>query len=223
MKFTTATLAGVAGIFLAAAPANAAVTVFGDRTTFAASAGSTTTTTFASFGSDTSFGGVPLDVGPFSVQTTGPTASFSGDNIVDVVPLSSFETDVNGTAHLRVFQALGSSFFITLDAPSTAFGADFQSLNDNAYRTALFLDGAQVAGPIVNGSGFFGLTSTTAFSSIEFRGILNDRFGVDNVTVSAPVGAVPEPGTWAMMLFGFGGIGVAMRRRRKPTNVAQLA
>lgn len=29
--------------------------------------------------------------------------------------------------------------------------------------------------------------------------------------------AVPEPSTWAMMLFGMGGIGVAMRRRRKPT------
>lgn len=26
--------------------------------------------------------------------------------------------------------------------------------------------------------------------------------------------AVPEPATWAMMLFGFGGIGIAMRRRR---------
>jgi hypothetical protein len=30
-----------------------------------------------------------------------------------------------------------------------------------------------------------------------------------------PVGSVPEPATWAMMLLGFGGIGVAMRRRRK--------
>jgi hypothetical protein len=28
-------------------------------------------------------------------------------------------------------------------------------------------------------------------------------------------GAVPEPGTWALMLLGFGGIGMAMRRRRK--------
>lgn len=33
--------------------------------------------------------------------------------------------------------------------------------------------------------------------------------------------AVPEPGTWAMMLLGFGAIGVAMRRRRKP--LLQLA
>jgi hypothetical protein len=33
---------------------------------------------------------------------------------------------------------------------------------------------------------------------------------------------VPEPGTWALMLLGFGGIGLAMRRRRRPA-LAQLA
>src|SRR5207253_2572452 len=34
--------------------------------------------------------------------------------------------------------------------------------------------------------------------------------------------AVPEPSTWAMMLLGFGGIGFAMRRRRRPA-LAQIA
>ena len=34
--------------------------------------------------------------------------------------------------------------------------------------------------------------------------------------------AVPEPATWAMMLVGFAGIGMAMRRRRSPA-LAQLA
>jgi len=28
-------------------------------------------------------------------------------------------------------------------------------------------------------------------------------------------GGVPEPSTWAMMLLGFGGIGMAMRRSRR--------
>ena len=42
-----------------------------------------------------------------------------------------------------------------------------------------------------------------------------------NVNVS-PVGAVPEPATWAMMLLGFGAVGFAMRRRQRPA-LAQIA
>ena len=34
---------------------------------------------------------------------------------------------------------------------------------------------------------------------------------------------VPEPGTWAMMLMGFGAAGFAMRRRRRGSGLAQLA
>lgn len=36
------------------------------------------------------------------------------------------------------------------------------------------------------------------------------------------VAAVPEPATWGLMLLGFGGIGLAMRRRRRPA-LAQIA
>jgi hypothetical protein len=35
----------------------------------------------------------------------------------------------------------------------------------------------------------------------------------------SPVGSVPEPATWAMMLLGFGGIGFAMRHRRRTQEV----
>ena len=34
---------------------------------------------------------------------------------------------------------------------------------------------------------------------------------------------VPEPSTWAMMLLGFGAMGFALRRKRKPAALAQLA
>lgn len=35
--------------------------------------------------------------------------------------------------------------------------------------------------------------------------------------------AVPEPGTWAMMLAGFGVIGASLRRRRRGSAIAQMA
>lgn len=41
-------------------------------------------------------------------------------------------------------------------------------------------------------------------------------------TINFLTPAVPEPATWAMMLFGFAGIGMVLRRRGKPV-LAQLA
>jgi hypothetical protein len=38
--------------------------------------------------------------------------------------------------------------------------------------------------------------------------------GPAGAILSPPPGGVPEPATWAMMLFGFGGIGALLRRRR---------
>lgn len=40
--------------------------------------------------------------------------------------------------------------------------------------------------------------------------------------ISGTIRAVPEPATWAMMLMGFAGMGMAMRRRRTPA-LAQIA
>lgn len=45
-----------------------------------------------------------------------------------------------------------------------------------------------------------------------------DRLGTFSV---AAVAAVPEPGTWAMMLIGFGAMGVALRRRRRAQGLLQ--
>ena len=55
---------------------------------------------------------------------------------------------------------------------------------------------------------------------------LDDPTGWSNATLyttGSPPG-VPEPATWAMMLFGFGAAGTALRRsRRRTTEIAQLA
>lgn len=37
--------------------------------------------------------------------------------------------------------------------------------------------------------------------------------------IAFAAGAIPEPATWAMMLLGFGAVGYAMRRRRRPALV----
>ena len=40
-------------------------------------------------------------------------------------------------------------------------------------------------------------------------------FYTDGNPITVTVSAVPEPATWAMMIIGFGGAGVAIRRRRQ--------
>jgi hypothetical protein len=52
--------------------------------------------------------------------------------------------------------------------------------------------------------------------SIDFGGTASQT-GYDNITFgsSTPVTAVPELGTWAMMILGFAGLGGMMHRRRK--------
>lgn len=62
------------------------------------------------------------------------------------------------------------------------------------------------AGNYVLAFGVSNWTDTAYDSGMAFSGI---------TVAGLPVGnAVPEPGTWAMMLLGFGAVGFAMRRRR---------
>ncbi|WP_246450764.1 FxDxF family PEP-CTERM protein [Sphingomonas rhizophila] len=58
-------------------------------------------------------------------------------------------------------------------------------------------------------------------NTIEINGI-SRGLGSYGGQASFTPGAVPEPGTWAMMLLGFGAIGFGLRRRR-PAFQAQLA
>ncbi len=44
----------------------------------------------------------------------------------------------------------------------------------------------------------------------------NGGIQIDNVVLGTPVvSAVPEPGTWAMMILGLGGVGAVLRSRRR--------
>jgi|tagenome__1003787_1003787.scaffolds.fasta_scaffold19808900_1 hypothetical protein len=68
-------------------------------------------------------------------------------------------------------------------------------------------------------SAFFNYTYTATGSSptlLRFDFQQNPAFwGLDDVSVQGPAGAVPEPATWMTMLLGFAGIGAAMRFRRR--------
>lgn len=81
----------------------------------------------------------------------------------------------------------------------------------------------------VGGSNFaenwVGLTfsGTAAYGLFDFNEGLFDAYIIDNVTLGSavpPPGAVPEPGTWLMMVGGLGAAGLGMRRRAKTAAAA---
>jgi hypothetical protein len=58
----------------------------------------------------------------------------------------------------------------------------------------------------------FGIKPQPAFEYVVFN--LEDIGLTNIVRTSIEISCVPEPGTWAMLIVGFGGVGAALRRRR---------
>lgn len=121
----------------------------------------------------------------------------------------------------------------SISSGGTVFGAGFNFrnnvFNDGGYTafvtfgdnsTADYLSTSGPAGE----TGFFGVTSTLGIKTIYvgLSGAPTTAGGavIDNLTIGqAGMGIVPEPATWAMMIFGFGMAGAAMRRRNTSVRV----
>ena len=111
---------------------------------------------------------------------------------------------------------LAGVYALTLDTSST--GIDF---------TSAVLTGP--GGPynlieeFDNGvSEFWNLSSLYLEAGQYTLTINGDNRSTGSLGGTVTINAVPEPGTWAMMLLGFGAAGYAMRRRRAPV-LAQAA
>jgi hypothetical protein len=95
----------------------------------------------------------------------------------------------------------------TASGSTTTFG---RSPDGNVITTEF---GANGLTGTENSTTYIFRTNATTFNNLGFFGI------IDGSTLSgrtfAPTAAVPEPGTWGMMLIGFGALGVSMRRRRR--------
>lgn len=136
-------------------------------------------------------------------------------------------TSANGSQGGGVWNDLvvpgGNTSNFAFAGGSTAFGG-FWDETPGGFGTGLVFQLNLSGGGTVNAptqmdgfSGqFYGFVSTDRFDSVTIvpgntpTGS-QETFSVDNVRFS---GVVPEPGAWALMLVGFGGLGGAMRHRR---------
>lgn len=71
--------------------------------------------------------------------------------------------------------------------------------------------------------GVMGGTGITLSGFVDRYQSITGIRGVESAAGIQVPGPVPEPATWALMLVGFGGIGMAMRRRRKAGQLIQIA
>ena len=140
--------------------------------------------------------------------TVGPTDGTPGtldlSSFGDIFNLSFIWGSVDTYNTLEVLDGVGGviATFTGLDANNPANG-DQSDPATNPLVT-LFFDGGDES-----------LVAGLRLSSSQ------NAFETDNYAVNA----VPEPGTWAMMLLGFGAVGATMRFRRRRTSplLAQIS
>ena len=152
----------------------------------------------------------------YSIMLTGDTANVAacGTFCQDLGPLNQAVVTISGFAPVTL--TLDTRLGVARNANVIFFGSDLGTdyLDFNitdAQETAFnFLAGY---GP-VTGTGVFALNQ---FLNIGTSGGLLTLSQSSNVQFSTAegAGAVPEPSTWAMMLFGFGAIGAVVRRKKR--------
>jgi PEP-CTERM motif len=150
----------------------------------------------------------------YQVIRTGPGSNSNNEiRSFTVSDFDSFLVDafVNGA------DTDGSGPFLGVNNPALANGTPSgstttfgRSPDGNVITTEFGLNGLSGT---ENSTTYIFRTNATAFNNSGSFGI------IDGSTIQGaafvPTSAVPEPATWGMMLLGFGGVGVAMRRRRK--------
>jgi hypothetical protein len=192
MKLRNALIASSSLLGAISAPALATVSVYTSASAFTNATTGTTTYAFPFAGATgTSIG---------TAYTLGP-ATFSSTN------LFSYDDGAYGTPYL------GSTGAIAVDTNTSAIGLYFGSFWSGAF-TVTYTANGDTGTFYVPDTAFFGFTSSSGPLTLTFSQPAGTELDITQFITGSSAAPVPEPDTWALMIVGFGAIGVCMRRKR---------
>lgn len=217
-------VASIVGI-LAAQTGSAATTVFSSRVEFLNSlkASKNISLNDALDGASLFGNGIVVDGINLSVTRLGYN---SDSNIIYEVGGAYDQYSLDGSRFAIVDLVPNATFTIDIVGQSNAVGFDLSGFANGRRLEQIDIYAGQNIVLSLNeidpdGEGydqaFFGVKLTGLISKIAIThrsDSINDLFGVDNIVVANSAGAVPEPATWMMMIFGFGLVGYSLRKRQ---------
>ena len=138
----------------------------------------------------------------FTLNTSAPSSFTTSALIGDQIFFNNIAGTFGGTAGTANI-SFGTNLVTDLNIQSASLGP------------------TQLIGPV---DLFTGPASNPTFNTGTFNLSGGFTAGAATLTITrAAVAAVPEPQTWAMMLIGFGAMGVSLRRRRQTRSALQAA
>jgi hypothetical protein len=148
--------------------------------------------------------------------TGGGSPGYTSGTYAFVTTYDGADTPTGGPNAPQAFSnpASPEEFFYSSLAPSTSMTLDLFGTPSGDHVIPLVTNGN------FDGPGFsfaFASTMCTGVATCDqaLVGLTPGSSIFGPVTISVSVTTVPEPATWAMMLVGFGGLGAAMRARRR--------
>jgi Protein of unknown function (DUF1194)/PEP-CTERM motif len=235
----TACLATVAAIGLAAAPANAATLELGLAIDGSGSINAAEfllqKNAYISVLNDLSVlprdGSVAIGILQFASGTSNvfTMVEITNANHASLIAALTVMTQLGGTTAISsAITALSNTIFgNTIDSQRQLIDISTDGANNvgnlataKANALAAGIDAINCIGigagancaPVIGGVGSFSINAT---GFADFEAALRRKITIE-------VRGVPEPGTWMMMIFGFGLVGASMRRQSRNT-IAQLA